>query len=364
MNKTETVIKKPQGRSRGIDALRGTAVLMVVFFHSYVPSVGIRAYDSFLSFFHQYGTLGVDLFFVLSGFCIHGAYSKRGGEFSAKNYLSRRWWRIYPPYFFALSLAVILNLATNYFKWSHGAAVSWDNFGPLAVLSHLFLMHDFSQQTMLTISGPFWTIAMEMQYYLLYLLLRPFFYSGKGWVFLFLSSLILYFAAWHFYFIPSTAQPLNPFCYWIQWVLGAFLVYLTRIVPGFFNRKNSYFMFFIFLCSMFAYSSNMAGGPLLNRLVLSAGFFVLIAFAVSAEEVWGMGAVQWLPFVGLFSYSVYLTHFLFIDRVRTFVIMELPQGWPRFFVSTATIGASLVIAYLFYLYFEKPFHEKAVSIPK
>ena len=363
MNKTQTVREVWQGRRHGIDALRGVAVLMVVFFHSYVPTIGVRAYDAFLFFFEGYGTLGVDLFFVLSGFCIHSAYSRSEEGFRAKNYLARRWWRIYPPYFFALNLAMLLNLATNYFKWKNGATVSEQNFGALPVFSHLFLVHDLSQRTMLTISGPFWTIAMEMQYYLLYLAFRRCFYDRKGWIFVFSSALVLYFAAWRLYELPSAFQPLNPFCYWIEWVLGAFLAYLVRRIPGVFTRKNSLMMFVMFAVCMFIYAGEVLD-PFLNRLLLGTGFFLLTAFVLSTEEIWGARPVRWLPFVGLFSYSIYLTHFLFLDRIRVFVIPALPEGWCRLLVSVSAIGIGLAIAYGFYLYFEKPFHQKAASIPK
>ncbi len=348
-------------RNVGIDALRGIAVLMVLFFHSHIPSFGVDFYDGFIGFFNDYGTLGVDLFFVLSGFCIHRAYAKKDAIFDPKVYALRRWWRIYPPYFFALSLAVCLNLGTNYFKWRTGGDISWANFGPIPVFSHLFMVHNLSQETMLTISGPFWTIAAEVQYYLLYCLLRPLFKDRLGWAMLFLGSIILYFVAWHFYYQPIRIQPLNPFCYWVEWVLGAFLADLWRNHPSAFKPISCSVGLAVFFGAMFLYSSKLLADPLWTRLIAASGLVALTAFTLGTETLWRSRPLRWLSWVGLFSYSIYLTHFMLIDRFRVFVIVNLPQGMWRVAASMAALAAALTVAYIFYRCFERPFHDKAAS---
>ena len=348
---------------RGVDALRALAALAVVFHHSYIPQVGVPLYDSFLTFFYRHGTLGVDLFFLLSGFCIHGAYSAARDRFSSKNYLIRRWWRIYPPYFFALGLAVILNLFTNYLKWYAGESLTPDNFGALPVFTHLFLVHDLSQKTMLTISGPFWTIAMEAQFYLFYLVLRPFFYDSKGWAILFVSALVAYAVAWHFYYLPWPVQPLNPFCYWIQWVLGAFLAYVVRTKMWQTFPKKWLILPFILFAGL-SVAPYFATHDTLSRLMISSAFTFLILFFLDLENLWASAWFGWLPQLGIFSYSTYLVHFLFLDRIRVFVLPHVPEGVLRCLASMAAIGLCVSISYLFFLCCEKPFLKKAASVPK
>ena len=352
-------------RSLSIDALRGLAVLSVVFHHAYMPFIGIYGYDVFLSFFHQYGVLGVDLFFLLSGFCIHGAYSNANQQFSPKHYLLRRWWRIYPPYFFALGLAVILNLMTDYCKWRTGGVVSLHNFGVVQILPHLFLLHDFSPYTLHGISGPFWTIAMEAQYYLLYLAVRPFFYDRKGWFFMFALALVLHFAAWSEYSSVLPFQPLSPFRYWIEWVLGAFLVYWIRRKPPVFNHKRFFYFFFFLLFFVSAvFINRLVSYPSFGVLFFAVSFAFLILFFLHLEKIWSLPAMRWLPGVGVFSYSVYLIHFLLIDRVRTLFILRAPQGWLRMASSVFIISFCVAASYLFFLFLEKPFMNKSASIPK
>lgn len=338
--------------------------MAIVFFHSHVTSIGVPAYDAFLAFFHHYGTLGVDLFFIISGYCIHGAYANAGDKFVAKNYLQRRWWRIYPPYFFALGLAVLLNLMTNWAKWQTGQGITWNNFGAAQILSHVFLVHNFSQQTMLTISGPFWTIAMEMQYYLIYLLVRPLFYSRRGWAAVFIAAFALYYAAWRVYYSGWTLQPLNPFCYWIEWLAGAFLVYVVK--NQYWDRRFKYWQV-VLLCVLFYFVTAAArygvNYYVFNILYLAAFSFMILVF-INMEKIWSWTGFRWLPRIGLFSYSVYLVHFLFMDRIRVFVIMNLPAGWLRMSVSLLAIGICLGASYLFFQYCERPFLEKAASIKK
>ena len=236
---------------KSLDALRGIAVLLVVFHHWFVSPLGIAAYDVFIPFFRQYGSFGVDLFFVLSGFCIHNSYVGNKADFSAKNYALRRWWRIYPPYFFALGLAVVLNLMTNGYKLYAGDSVTLGNFGPLQILTHLFLVHNLSPLTLTTISGPFWTIALEAQFYLLYLLFRPFFYRNRDWAGVFIISILFYVMAWSMFLSHLKFLPLDAFRFWIEWVLGAFLVYLVRRKPAIIRyTPPAYLAGFLFFCTL------------------------------------------------------------------------------------------------------------------
>src|ERR1044071_1569458 len=112
---TPPTISPDRKRLRGIDALRGAAALGVVVYHAVVqgPHVlpnnvlqyPIRLVQSVSSF----GYIGVFLFFVISGFCIHlqWARTKAAGSepqirFTA--FWKRRIRRLYPPYMIALLL--------------------------------------------------------------------------------------------------------------------------------------------------------------------------------------------------------------------------------------------------------------------
>ena len=98
-----------------LDAIRGAAILAVFLFHSLGVSFGFdklpwnglfrdfaNASKSFLLLYPlTYGSAGVAIFFVVSGFCIHLSFSK-GSDKRWASFANRRLFRIYPPYLFAL----------------------------------------------------------------------------------------------------------------------------------------------------------------------------------------------------------------------------------------------------------------------
>ncbi|MCV2865231.1 acyltransferase family protein [Albidovulum sediminicola] len=93
-----------RSRLDGIQALRGIAALLVAGFHLAVASRD-QGFDPglFTAFLH--GEIGVDIFFVISGFIIYHAAAPKAGQ-GAKKFLLARFWRIFPPYWAILSLYI------------------------------------------------------------------------------------------------------------------------------------------------------------------------------------------------------------------------------------------------------------------
>lgn len=350
-------------RNRSIDALRAIATLLVVFLHCYIPFMGMSSYDAFLRFFYHYGSYGVDLFFILSGFCIHWGNSKPGKKFFVKDYLLRRWWRIYPPYFFALALAVFLNIVTNAVKWTHGGTISLINFGPGQILSHLFLVHNFFKSTLATISGPFWTIAVEMQFYLLYLLARRYFFSLKGWIFTFLLAIVLHFSCTYLISLNGWFQPWHALQYWFEWVLGAYLAYLLRKEHHLLQYWNLWLILFLAFCFLAVQvdTQKMQATFEYRQYLLVGAFVFLILLLFHWEKIWSFWGLRWIPFLGTFSYSVYLIHFLMLDRIRIFFIPRFDPGAVRVAISLMAVSLALGASYAFFRFFEKPFMEKSAN---
>ena len=139
-----------------LDSLRGIAVLGVLFLHGFAWEYGgIRFAPPALFFLHitQPGWLGVNLFFVLSGFLITGillASSNR--PYYYRRFYARRALRILPPYY---SLLILLGLI-------HQASMGFLG------LSFIYLSNltDFFGVTMSY--GPLWSLAVEEQYYILW----------------------------------------------------------------------------------------------------------------------------------------------------------------------------------------------------
>lgn len=158
--------KEPQHIS-GLDGLRAIAATMVFFFHAWrysdsptlflnVPNLISQDLSSFMLF----GARGVALFFVLSGFLLSLPFWRwaLGSEsrVNIADYISRRFFRIYPAYFIAILIYAFF-ADTNH-PWV---------IRLIHISSHLLLVHNFAEITVFNLSTPLWSVATEFQLYLL-----------------------------------------------------------------------------------------------------------------------------------------------------------------------------------------------------
>jgi len=147
-------------RLAGLDGLRAIAALGVFGVH-FNQMVGLDAklgpFD--LGRWLANGNSGVALFFVLSGFLLSMPFWREahgsGPPVDVRNYFVRRLARILPAYYLCLFglLAILL---------ARGHAPSINN-----VLSHIVFLYNLNDSHILSLNAPFWTLAVEMQFYLL-----------------------------------------------------------------------------------------------------------------------------------------------------------------------------------------------------
>jgi peptidoglycan/LPS O-acetylase OafA/YrhL len=140
----------------GLDALRGVAVLAVVFYHGLhwwlPPAISISPAAKLLSSLAAPGWLGVNLFFVLSGFLITGILlDTRTRPDYWKSFYTRRILRILPLY---LVLLFVLRFY-NGLSWTY-------------LLLCLFYLANFTNAMHLEGYGPLWSLAVEEQFYLVW----------------------------------------------------------------------------------------------------------------------------------------------------------------------------------------------------
>jgi peptidoglycan/LPS O-acetylase OafA/YrhL len=141
---------------------------MVVWYHLWLVSGYTIPLLGFAQVLVQNGFLGVDLFFFLSGFCIALPYARARRDGTpvphASEFARKRALKILPSYLLAL---VVFAIAFR------------DRFdGPLQELGHFAahaaFVHVFSPVTFGSFSGPLWTLAVEVQFYVLFALIAPF----------------------------------------------------------------------------------------------------------------------------------------------------------------------------------------------
>ena len=152
-----------------LDPLRGLAALAVAIFH--FTNNGWLPDGHWLKNFGFHGHHGVRTFFVISGFVV--PYAMWLGGYSLKNFapfMARRLVRIYPPYL----VSAVLIASTNFVSGVHP-------LGALDLASHLPFFNELLGRPWLM--DIYWTLALEVQFYLLAALLWPLLASRKTWLF-------------------------------------------------------------------------------------------------------------------------------------------------------------------------------------
>ncbi len=147
-----------------LDGLRGCAILLVVCYHAWL--VGGQALP--LNFIAEAGYLGVDLFFFVSGFCLYYPYAKTrasGERPSTRRFFMRRAMKIVPSYLLALGAFALVYRST----FASPLDAAWQ------LGTHVTFLHPLWPDTFGAISGPLWTIGIEVEFYLLFpLVVRAF----------------------------------------------------------------------------------------------------------------------------------------------------------------------------------------------
>ena len=142
----------------GLQILRGIAALLVVLFHISGSTIDVFEVE-FLNNYFKFGSSGVEIFFVLSGFIIaFTAHKNIDSPHQFLDYLKKRITRLYPIYWVVL---IALLLLMNLFNYSTNHQVSF-----LKLLETFLLTPDH-----VMINGVSWSLSFEIYFYLLFGLL-------------------------------------------------------------------------------------------------------------------------------------------------------------------------------------------------
>jgi len=361
-------------RLSSVDALRGAAALGVVLYHTVGPNYrfGPRVLNWLavpILPMIRFGYVGVFLFFVISGFCIHLSRAKAKVEnkqpvtFTA--FWKRRFRRLYPPYLIALVLYLGITAFTTKFQLT--PFYVWD------VVSHLLMLHNLDSHTVYSINGVFWTLAIEEQLYLAYFLLL-FLRNRWGWQ----RTLATCLVARVLWFIACTAVrerykvdiPISEAAasHWFTWALGALSVEamfgLVKLPRWLYRGRLA----LVFLAAAVGLTFLLPKVEQFGRFTHDSlwlflhplwglGFFVLLNRFVLAESRWCVHLrtpflIKTLAAVGLFSYSLYLTHELVVMESYHFGYFGFSQLATAFLLTTP---ACVAFAWVFFWFAERPY---------
>jgi peptidoglycan/LPS O-acetylase OafA/YrhL len=150
-----------------LDGVRGLAILAVLLFHFVLPTNPQGAIDRGITWLFSYGALGVDLFFLLSGFLITGIlYDSRADPAYFRNFYMRRVLRIFPLYYGVL---VIVFLVVPAIPALHGSEIAGlkhhQAWAWLYAVNIYLAIHD---GWVLSYIEHFWSLAVEEQFYMVW----------------------------------------------------------------------------------------------------------------------------------------------------------------------------------------------------
>jgi peptidoglycan/LPS O-acetylase OafA/YrhL len=343
----------PHNYRPDIDGLRAVAVLGVMLFHAGLGCNG--------------GYVGVDVFFVISGFLITGLILKEqsAGRFSLRTFWERRIRRILP----ALAVIVALTLAAGVALLFPSELIGLvkSAMAQLAIAANFYFWRNagyFDTPAELQPLLHTWSLAVEEQFYLGFpLLLIVCRRLSRRQLQAVLGGLLVVsfaFSVWGTYSHPTATFYLLPSRAW-ELLIGALLATITlqNQLPRGFAEALSWAGLGA-IAFAFLYYGSTTRFPGVNALLPCVGAGLLIWSNIGGRTTVGkVLSVKPVVFVGLISYSLYLWHWPILVFIRYRVSDD-----PALTLRIGAIATSLVLAALSWRLVETPFRRRSSGSPQ
>ena len=324
-------------RDFNMDLARAVAITLVTLYHLYVfygvpaglfgiPSLAARAIA-------KNGFIGVDVFFVVSGYAMILTWSRGAPPFRSQviSFWISRILRLYPAYLMAVvGWAVLLLLIDR----------PYPPRGPLHIAAHLGFLHTLSMDTFFSVSGVLWSIAVEVHFYLLFpiLVIVPR-YVRLGVA---LAAIIYTCLVATLVDHPSRVMTWNAISFLPLFVLG------MEIAT---SAGSRWLRSFALVAGVLAMADIAAGFSLLNfwsvelredsvydRMLIGAGIASMILVFVPPRVGHNLLSST-ITQVGIASYSIYLYNYIF--QVFPGKVASGLMGWCASFVFVMLFGTAM-----------------------
>ncbi|MBB6108978.1 Peptidoglycan/LPS O-acetylase OafA/YrhL, contains acyltransferase and SGNH-hydrolase domains [Mucilaginibacter lappiensis] len=300
------VFSNPKQHIPQVDYIRAIASLMVATFHLGGKSVPVL----------KYGWLGVQMFFVLSGFIICWAMPEGYNLSMVGKFIYKRVIRIEPPYIVSIGLVLVVNSF-----WVSQYKIDWIN-----VLFHLGYLNSFLGRPGL--NPIYWTLGVEFQYYLFIALFFPLLVKKWGvWV-LPILCLIPLLAP-----IPGTLL-FNLLSFFALGIL--YFLYIRGI-----KSLLEVTLLALFVATIGAFKNGLL------EITVGVIAVVLLALPLKNNSI--------VSFFSKISFSLYLTHDIVGSRMVIYLGGLLPHGLTsKALAFVCGMLVSIAVAYAFYKLIEEP----------
>ena len=341
-------------RLRSIEGIRGVAVFLVFLVHysSEVSPYVSSFVQPALQFVSTFGTIGVDLFFVLSGFLIYGSIMS-GDSFSYRSFAKRRIQRIYPAFITVLAIYIFLSfIFVSYSKLPQDPSAL-----AIYILQNLLLLPGiFPVEPIITVA---WSLSYEVFYYLL---IPPVIFCMKltRWnvntriVFWGVISVLYIYLASH----PLWTNHVDQKIHLVMFIAGILLYELYSVKKITLQYGGTRFLFIalaVFGVRSFHYHD--------FRISIGLIFLLFLLVCLCAFDQRSR-AYKWLTFtplrrLGNMSYSYYLIHalalkFCFLLYAK-YVSASYISSSVYFWLWIPCFAATLIASFVLFYTVERPF---------
>lgn len=371
-------------RLSAIDGLRAVAALFVYLYHTWqfagMPTLPVSLGSSSLDILAFIGTgcSGVDLFMILSGLCLFLLVLRAkpaDAKFSATKFWNRRAWRLLPGYYasmiFVVAVPTMLFIA---FKALHLKASIPQYPSAWQWITHICLIHTFFTDTWSGFYGPWWSLGVEAQLYLMFPIAVWAYkkWSTRAFPVIMAVSVLYQIAVSRFTqgnYDLGIICSINFLGRWIEFALGMAIAWAIvnpdklstiarKVVSTPVALPGAALFYWL------AYQKPPAPWTPSMLICLAASYGLIVSNAICTKGALNrlLGSRP-LVFMGTISYSFYLVHQCLAWYASEFMRRFCHLDGTPLFIGLLSVGLPVVIAvaYGFFLLFEKPFLQKAKS---
>lgn len=326
-------------RSPLLDAIRGIAVLLVVFYHctiEYEP----QSLDAMARWLAKYGFLGVDVFFPLSGFLITGFLLRRHALHDVRVFFQRRLFRILPLYWLALATWLIAALVTG--QGRELIPNLWQN----ALFITGWMIYANGRSTVpFTIT---WSLSVEELAYVIIGVAALFLRRRMPIAILLVGVASFLLRIW-----LGTQESLRVLYFYPPARLDSIMI--GGILAWFVHQKSNTVPAIICILGASLLMSSVSDGAYRALLLFNVSLMTCLAIAVAQKYLYDWRSPFIIPLadIGFYSYFIYLFHYFNVtglDLALSKFGLVLPF-WP---FSALVILVTYLQARLSFLFFEGP----------
>ncbi|WP_460425296.1 acyltransferase family protein [Azotobacter armeniacus] len=342
-----------KSRIKYLDGHRGIALLLVVLFHAYARWPELVPYgDSYGEIpFFKYGWLGVQLFFLISGFVILMTLERCKG---ISEFIYRRWLRLFPA---MLVCSLLIFSSSSFFIERPAGTPELESLLPGLTFISPSWWERIIGHPINPLEGAFWSIYVEFKFYIFSAI--AYYWRGQSFLMaslVFVFALSIFFAVANKYIGGTTLYTMNSltktaaFEHFGWFASGAaFYVYSQA-------RSPKYLIFAIAV----GFFSSIATSNL-NWPSFMAAILVLLFFASSIVNpfIQNILSSRVLQFFGAISYPLYLFH----ENAMISMIIKLGDSFefiPHAFLPALPIAMLVAVAYFISKHIE-PYARKVIA---